>query len=309
MIIGLGGLPAGGFTSSVSLQSTTPPDTRGRKDAFNTFLHINPYSINKFTALIKGMNLFKVRLFVFVISFCCLPCLLFAQQTFTIHGVLFKKSTSERVSQAIITDLKTNVLMMTDELGGFVIKANKGDTLLFTKKDFTPQKIAVTDPHDLIVYMQPVIELSQVTIKAESEKQELNDVVNTYRSKGLYFDGKPPLMLFSPFGGSPLDGLYEMFSKDAKDERRFIKFSKNEMEASQVDSRYNARLVKRVTALPDSEVVKFMQQYTPSYDDIKQWNDYELISHIKHHLEYYKQHPDGVPEQNLGPAELEKKPY
>jgi hypothetical protein len=253
------------------------------------------------------MNLFSARTYIIFISFCCLPCFLFAQQTFTINGVLFKKNTSERVSQAVITDQKTNMLMMSDELGGFVIKANKGDTLVITKRDFAPQKVVVTGPGDMIIYLPPIIQLSEVTVKAESEKQELNDVVNTYRSKGLYFDGKPPIMLFSPFGGSPLDGLYEMFSKDAKDERRFIKFSKNEMEASQVDSRYNARLVKQVTALPDSDVVKFMQQYTPSYEDIKQWNDYELISHIKHHLEYFKKNPNGVPEQNLvTPVEPEK---
>ena len=71
----------------------------------------------------------------------------------------------------------------------------------------------------------------------------------TYRSKGLYFDGRPPLWLFSPFGGSPLTAFYELFSQDARNERHFIKFSKDEMEAIAVDRRYTKALVKQVTNL------------------------------------------------------------
>jgi hypothetical protein len=246
------------------------------------------------------MKLLSARPYIIAICFCCLPCLLYAQrQTFNLNGMLFKSGTAERIAQATITNLRDHNIMMSDELGNFTISAAIGDTLLFSRMDYTPQKQVVTSQNDMVVYIHPIIELSQVTIKAESKKQELNDVVNVYRSKGLYFDGKPPLMLFSPFGGSPIDAFYELFSRDAKNERHFIKFSKNEQEASAVDARYNKQLVKQVTALPDSDVVKFMQQYSPSYEDIKQWNDYELISHIKHYLEYYKAHKDAIPEQKL----------
>jgi len=189
--------------------------------------------------------------------------------------------------------------MMSDELGGFSIKTAVGDTLLFNKTGYAPLKQVVTGPTDIVVYMQPVVVLQGVTIKSESSKQELKDVITTYRSKGLYFDGKPPLSLFSPFGGSPITGFYELFSRDAKNERRFIKFSKEESEAITVDGRYTRSLVKRVTNLSDEDVIKFMQQYRPSYEDIQAWNDYELIAHIKKYLVYYKLHPDGEPDQKL----------
>ena len=240
------------------------------------------------------MNSYKK--YIIAILIYCLPSLVFAQQTFTIKGILYKKETDDRIAQAVITDLKSQLVMMSDELGDFSITAAKGDTLLFNKNGFAEQKQVVTNANDIIVYLQPVIRLAEVTIKEKSTQQELNDAINTYRSKGLYFDGKTP---FWSFINSPLTGLYEMFGKDATNERHFIAFSKDEMESIAVSKRYTPQLVKQVTLLPDSEVVKFMLQYTPSYEDIQQWNDYELISHIKKYFQYYKSNKQAIPLQKL----------
>lgn len=232
-----------------------------------------------------------LRKLLFIIPL-VMACKASAQQEFTVNGVLYKASTSERISQAVITDLKSNVIMMSDELGGFNIKAAKGDTLLVNKSGFTPQKTVITGTGDLLIYLTPVKQLAEVTIKEKSEKQEMADVVNTYRSKGLYFDGKPPAWSFI---NSPLTGLHELFSKDAANERHFIQYTKDESEGAAVDRRYTAKLVKQVTGLSDTDVTKFMQQYRPSYEDIKQWNDYDLIDHIKKYLVYFKKHKDDQP--------------
>src|ERR1700744_6230526 len=221
----------------------------------------------------------------------CLPLFTYAQrQEMSINGIFYRKDTPDRIAQATVSDVQNQVIMMSDELGGFTIKAAKGDTLIFNKNGYTPQKQVVMGPGDLVIYMQPIVVLPQVTIKGESTKQELNDVTNEYRSKGLYFDGKPP---WYEFIASPLTAFYEIFIQDAKNERHFIKFSKMEMEAITVSNRYNKTLVKRVTNLSDADVTKFMQQYTPSYEDIQQWNDYDLISHIKKYLVYFNKNNDG----------------
>lgn len=215
-----------------------------------------------------------------------------AQQEFTVNGVLYKASTSERISQAVITDLKSNVIMMSDELGGFRIKVAEGDTLLINKNGFTPQKAVITGTGDVLVYLTPIKQLAEVTIKEKSEKQEMADVMNTYRSKGLYFDGKPSAWSFI---NSPLTGLHELLGRDAANERHFIQYTKDESEAAAVDRRYTPKLVKQVTGLSDDDVTRFMQQYRPSFDDIKQWNDYDLINHIKKYLVYFKKHKDDAP--------------
>jgi len=240
----------------------------------------------------------KLKYIVIAVLF-CLPILCFGQRKeISINVIIFRQGTSERIAQAVITDLKSRVIMMSDEIGGFSIRTAIGDTLLFAKQGYDPLKQVVTSETDIAVYLHPVtsIALQQVNIHGESTKQELNDVTNTYRSKGLYYDGSPPFMAFI---ASPLTAFYELFSQDAANERHFIKFSKNEEEAIAVDSRYTKELVKRVTNLPDEEVIKFMRQYRPSYEDMQEWNDYELIAHIKKYLVYYKSHKNGEPEQKL----------
>jgi hypothetical protein len=202
--------------------------------------------------------------------------------------------------------------MMSDEIGWFTIKAAIGDTLLFSKQDYTDQKIVIGSHADIPVYMQPVVHLAEVKIAGESKKQELNDIMNDYRHKGIYFDGKPPLSAFSPFGGSPLTGLYELFGKEPKRMRRFAEFTKNENEYAEVKKRYTLPLVKRVTKTTDTAAKKFMEYYMPSYEDIKAWNDYELIKHIRESYDFYEKNKDKLRLQNLtspllNPVNIKKK--
>ncbi len=217
---------------------------------------------------------------------CLLHGLSYAQQTLTIKGIIFKKSSPNRISQAVVTDLKTQTLMMSDELGGFNIKASIGDTLQITKTGYTPQKIAVLSNNDLVVYLQPVIELNQVTIKGQTKQQELNEVMKEYRSQGIYNDGKS--LPFWQFVNSPITAFYNLFGKTPAQARRFAEYAKNEQEASVVDKKYTKELVKSVTKMSsDDEVDKFMIAYRPSYDNMKEWNDYQLIQYIKKSYNYY----------------------
>jgi hypothetical protein len=227
----------------------------------------------RFKILLTAMTLF------------CLHGFAYAQQTLNIKGVVFIKNSSERISQALITDLNSKVMMMSDELGIFTIEATIGDTLFITKNDYTPEKKVIINADNVAIYMQPVIQLNQVIIKGQTKKQELNEVMREYRSQGTFYNGKPPLLSFL---NSPITGFYELFGKTPNEARRFAAYSKNELEYNEVHKRYTKELVKSVTRLPDEEVQKFMQTFTPSFEDLNEWNDYQLITYIKRSLEYYQ---------------------
>jgi hypothetical protein len=176
--------------------------------------------------------------------------------------------------------------MMSDELGGFGIKTAIGDTLEITKTGYTPQRIAITNNDDLVVYMQPVVELNQVTIKSQSKQKELSEVMKEYRSQGIFNDGKS--LPFWQFVNSPITAFYNLFGKAPAQARRFAEYAKNEQEASVVDKKYTRELVKSVTKMTsDDEVDKFMVVYRPSYENMKEWNDYQLIQYIKKSYNYY----------------------
>lgn len=217
------------------------------------------------------------------------PLLMFkasAQQVLTIHGVISKKESSERVAQALIKNLRSGEIMMSDELGWFTVKAAVGDTLLFTKQEFTSQKVVVQNGNDFPVYMQPVVQLQTVTIKGQSTKQELNDVMQGYKQDGVFNDGKS--LPFWQFFNSPVTGLYNLFAADPAKARRFARYAHDEQEFAAITRRYTPAFVKNVTAAPDTEIVAFMEYYMPTYDDIKRWNDYDLAKAVKKRFDYYE---------------------
>ncbi|MDP9047852.1 MAG: hypothetical protein M3N14_06930 [Bacteroidota bacterium] len=246
----------------------------------------------------------RYRAVLFLIFAFCFSISAEGQQVFTLKGVTSKKLSGERVAQVVIIDLRSREMKMSDELGWFSISAAIGDTLLFSKMEYTDQKVTIINTADIPVYLQPIIHLAEVEVKGQSKRQELSDVMNSYRNKGIYFDGKPPVTAFLPFGGSPLTGLYELFGKEPKRLRRFAAFAKDETEYAELKKRYNLSLVKRVTSATDSTAKKFMEYYSPSYDDIKEWNDYELIKQIRREYDFYHKSGDKTGLQNLNSPAL-----
>jgi len=209
-----------------------------------------------------------------------------AQQVLTIHGVVSKGQTTERVAQALIKNLRSGDIIMSDELGWFTVKAEPGDTLLFSKDEFTPQKVVIQNGRDLPVYMQPAVQLSTVTVKGQSTKQELNEVMKGYKQDGVFNNGNSlPVWQFI---NSPLTGLYNLFGSEPAKARRFARYAHDEREYAAITRRYTPAFVKHVTAAPDTEVAKFMEYYMPTYEDIKAWNDYDLAKQVKKHFDYFE---------------------
>ena len=239
-----------------------------------------------------------MRYKIFTIILLCLSFLIqaHAQQTFVVRGVISRSVSVERIAQVLITNSRSRDIKMSDELGWFSIDAAIGDTLIFNKVNYTDQKVVITAKADIPVYMQPVIQLDQVTINGQTKRQELNEIMGEYRKQGIYYNGKPPVLSFLT---SPLTGLYELFGKGPGNARRFANFSKGELEYAEVRRRYNVALVARVTNTSDTVAKKFMEYYTPSYEDLKGWNDYELIKQIRKSYEYYDKSADKVKLQQL----------
>ena len=235
------------------------------------------------------------RFLVIILFALCFLSVAYGQQAGDIKGTVYKKISSDRLANVLITNLNNHVIMMSDDRGNFATKAHKGDTLLFNKTGFTPQKQSY-EGYDMIVYLQPEIQLGQVVVRGQTKKQELNEIMGSYRSQGTFYNGKPPVLSFL---SSPITGIYELFGKTPGRARRFAAFAKRESEETTVDSKYTKTLVMRVTGAPDSTATKFMEYYRPLYVDIKGWSDYDLINHIKKAYEGYQKNGDKVKLEKL----------
>lgn len=246
----------------------------------------------------------------FTMMLCCIGLFAHAQQQdFVLKGVVFKLGTNQRLSKVLVANQSNGAIVITDDLGIFQIKCAMGDSLLFRQKDYADQKVGVVTQSAIMVYLQTNINLSQVNIKGLSKKQELQQVMGEYNSQGIYANGKPSVASAIL---SPLNGLYDLFGSGPKQARRFQQYSANEMEQIAVDRRFTKALVQRITGLADSiKLQAFVLGYKPSYEDIKAWNDYDLINYIKRSYLDFEKNGDKPPEsglQKLVPVTEPKKP-
>lgn len=237
--------------------------------------------------------LLKYTKILLVLMVCSLTFAAQAQTLYSISGFVCTKGTSVRVAQVQITNARTTNANITDDQGTFTIKAAIGDTLIFTKYDYTTLKLPVAGLTDMVVFLQQATMLNTVTVKGETKKTELNSIMNDYAKKGVYYGGKPSV---GSVISSPLNGLYSLLGREPKNARHFAAYAKAEEEAAQDSRKYNKPLIKRITNIPDEDLDKFVDAYKPSHEDLMKWNDYDIINYIKKSYEDFKKGPiKGLP--------------
>jgi hypothetical protein len=226
-----------------------------------------------------------------------------------LKGVVFKAGNiQQRLSKVLVANLNSTGIVTTDDLGVFNIQASIGDTLLFRQRDYADQKVPVTGESTAMVFLQTNITLNQVDIKGLSKRQELQGVMKEYNSQGIYSNGKPSVASAIL---SPLNGLYDLFGGGPKQARRFARFSAADLEQTEVDRRFTKSFIQRITGITDTiKLQAFKQAYRPSYEDVKSWNDYDLINYTKRSYEDFKKNGEKGPQsdlQRLTPAAPPKK--
>ncbi len=225
----------------------------------------------------------------FVLTFpilCCWFIVLQAQES-SVQGLVMGRSGTSRLANVSITNKGTGQFTISDELGLFRILASKGDTLNISKPDYTDLTLVLTDLSDLVLRMQPVIELAEVKVKSQSKRQELEELRQQYRKKGSYYGGKPPIGLLSPFGGSPLTFLYELIGKTPGQARRFNAYYTKELQESEIDRRFNAYAITNVTGLEGNDLKNFMISYRPDYQNVVKFDEYAMINYIKKSIQMF----------------------
>ncbi|MEJ6980286.1 hypothetical protein WG906_07485 [Pedobacter sp. P351] len=226
----------------------------------------------------KENHLFS-NVIVLCMLFSCVST--FAQNGKTLQGVVLKKGSTVRISKANIFNKRGNYSVLTDNLGLFSILVIPGDTLEISHPEYLKQQLVVSTFSDMIIYLQIGHVLKEVIIKGESPTERLAEAEKSFKKKGIYYKGRPPLKLLSPFGGSPITFFYELFSKDGRRARRFGQFAQSETDYYEVASRFNDYNIKRVTAIRDEELPDFKVAFWPSVEQVRAWNDFDLLHYIK----------------------------
>lgn len=194
------------------------------------------------------------------------------------------------VNEAILKNMTTKISTTPNHLGLFKINASIGDSIEITYKDMPRKTILVTSYENITVYLDRAILLEEVIINSSFDKKtNLKQIAAEYSSqKSIYFGGKPPITLLSPFGGSPITFFRELLGKDGKRVRRFNTYINQQLKNDEIDLRFNKQVIRIVIPIKDEELEAFNATYRPDVNELKKWSDYELYDYIKKSYEDFK---------------------
>ena len=219
-----------------------------------------------------------------------------AQKLLNITGATFQKASQTRVSQVVVNNTTRKTISRSDDLGIFRIQALPGDTLLFNKTQYTTQFMIVQNDNLMSVYMNPIVTLEEVTITEKSTRQELASTLEEYRKK-TPFGTLHPGVVANIF--SPISGISNLLGKTANRARKFEAYSKRELEQVEIEKRYNRGVIKKIINIPDEDLKAFMMAFTPSYDQIKIWADYDIIKYVQTSYAYFVKNKENFKPQKL----------
>ena len=206
-----------------------------------------------------------------------------------VKGTIFQSGTIIKIGHVKVYNLQTKNTVYSNNLADFTIPASLGDTLEFNSDGYLKGIFIVNKFKDVLIQLQPINELSEVEIKGKLRKHSMSDIAAEYsKEKGIFYKGRPPLALLSPFGGSPVTFFYELFSKDAKRVRRLNKLAARENEYEEVERRFNNAFIKKAVPITDVEIADFKTAYWPKVVELRSWSDYDLFNYVKKSYESFK---------------------
>lgn len=234
------------------------------------------------------MKLILVRILsVFIVMVFFLP--LKGQSQQMLKGVIFEEGTRARVGGASVHNQRTGYTNSTNNFGLFDILAQQGDTLQISLDGYLNKQIEVINLKDLVIYLRASsTRLKEVKITGQSRLQGLREAQADFKAKGIFTNGKSPIGMLSPLGGSPLTYLYETFSQDGKRARRLGKFIARESDYTEVSGRFNKEKIKLLIPVREEDLEEFKSAYWPKNEDIRKWSDYDLHNYIKKSFEEFK---------------------
>jgi hypothetical protein len=193
------------------------------------------------------------------------------------QGILYKAGTDIRLGNVQIFNKRSLTIAKSNMYGMFSIPASVGDTLEISCVGYNNAELAVNDFADKVFFLKPATALPEVIIKETSVQADLDEVKRGYRKKSVFYTGTPHYYyLFL----KPMTFIYENFKSEVKDARKFNRYAKKETAYHEISTRFNAQRIKSVIPIKNNELEDFATDYWPTLEQIRRWNDYDLINYI-----------------------------
>lgn len=237
------------------------------------------------------VKLFKTSLF-----FLLLATAAHAQER-SVYGRVIDSTRHEGINNLIIQNVTSGQMVNTNTTGDFFIRALPGDSIVVM--DIGYERVGTTydgkNRYPVIATKRQPIMLKEVVItdkRRQDLQAEIDEFLRNPQSGGAIRQEIIGNLLSTnvtqPGIGISIDGLYELWSKQGKLNRKVADLKYNDIKEFYVDLKYNRRLVAQITRLEDHEIDEFMAYCRPGEDFILRANDYDLTNKILQCLKDYR---------------------
>ena len=216
----------------------------------------------------------------------------------SVYGRIIDSTRHEGINGLIIQNKTSGQMVNSNKTGDFYIRGVAGDSLIVMDIGYE-RAGTIFDGQNrypvIATKAQPIM-LREVVIteKRWGELQnEINDFLNNPQNAGairkeilgnlVNSNTSAPGVL-----GISIDGLYELWSKQGKLNRKVADLKYNDIKEFYVGLKYNKKTILQITKLDDHEIDDFMTYCRPNEDFILRASDYELTNKILACLKDYR---------------------
>ena len=246
----------------------------------------------------------KVKKYYILLILCIFALEISAQKAdslFYYRGQVISKEGKFPVALAHITNFNQKWGVVADTSGYFEIWVSSGDTLNISAIGFKYlEHLVLIENYDKLVkiylrhrsYEIPAASISYLGTYKDFEYKVLNlklpEIKFNEQVQGLFKHVEPSPFVVSPTITNPVSLIYNMFSKEAKDIKKYIRLEKDGEVEDKVWEKYNEHIVRNITGLSIQESREFIEFCKFSDKYILSISDYNLYSEIIIRYQAYK---------------------
>lgn len=215
----------------------------------------------------------------------------------SVYGRVIDSTRHEGLNGLIILNKTSGQLVNTNHTGEFFIRAFPGDSILIADIGYERTGTVYDGKNKYPVIatkVQPRM-LREVVITEKRWKElqnEIDQFLKDPQSGGAIREEIIGNLLNTqtsmPGIGISIDGLYELWSKQGKMNRKVADLKYNDIKDFYVNLKYNRKLIIQLTHLEDHEIEDFMAYCKPNEEFILRASEYELNSKILSCLKEYR---------------------
>lgn len=222
-----------------------------------------------------------MRLLFFVLLFFSANCL--AQQS--IRGTVTDGQDGRALANVVIQNIHTSGGTTTDSNGAFAIGAEKGQLVEFRRLGYKTKRLripmGIVPPFFRIVLDKGAIELDEVTIRKQFEDYKRDST----RYAEMY---QAPLRVGRLSDAEKFQDPFLALSPSRRKIWAFQEEYQRNEELRYVDYHFSEKRIAAITGLKGDSLIAYRNQFRPSYEAVRSWNEYELFSYIKKTAAFFR---------------------